>query len=594
MPSQIPSLTPRTLILASILLAVFLAFRPCLNNELLYWDDDVHLWNNAAVPKLDLSHLKQIFTQTINQTYVPLTILSFGVEHCFAGDKPFLYHLDNVLLHMAVTALVFILALSLGLAPAAAACATLFFAIHPLRVESVAWVSERKDVLYALFYLLSLIQYVRYVRTAKARPYILALVCGLSSILAKPMALSLPLVLLAFDWFLERKFSRWTLLEKVPFFLYAVPLAWITYRLNAHPPIQDVGQALLVWVWSFSFYIWKTLWPVNLAPLYNLPLPIMLTNTPFALSAALFEAICAAVGFFIKNRWFVFGWVYYLVSIFFLLRFDNSTDSNLVADRFMYLPCLGLCLFLGKAALDGYQYLKARNLLLASLGRGSLVAFFLVLGYLTNLQCQVWENDLPLWERTIHVSPNDPLGYNNLAYYYYNKNELDLALAYYDKTIQLNPNYYIPHITRGTIHFKKGRDDLALEDFNIAAALRPDLALPYSNRGAVYVKQGRYDQALEDLNKAIRLKPDLSAAYNNRGHIYLIRQEWDKALADFDQSIALNPRSTVGLFNRAEVYVNIGRPDLALQDYLTILRLDPGNKEAANKVAEIQKNNLPR
>jgi tetratricopeptide (TPR) repeat protein len=588
MPSVLPSLAPRPLILAGILLAVFLAFRPCLNNEFLYWDDDVHLWNNAAVQKLDLPHLKQIFTQTVNQTYIPLTTLSFGIEHLFAGEKPFLYHLDNVLLHLAVTALVFLLALSLGLAPAAAACATLFFAIHPLRVESVAWVSERKDVLYALFYLLSLIQYVRYVRTTKDRHYNLALVFGLLSILAKPMALSLPLVLLAMDWFLERKFTRWTLLEKVPFLLYAIPIAWITYRLNAHHPINDVGQALLVWIWSFTFYIWKTLWPLNLAPLYNLPLPIKLANTPFALSAAFFEAICAGVGFFFKNRWFVFGWLYYLVSIFFLLRFDNSTDSNLVADRFMYLPCLGLCLFLGKAALDAYHYLKARNFLLASLGRGSLIALFVALGYLTNLQCQVWKNDLPLWEKTLQISPNDPLAHHNLAYHYYNTNELDLALAYYDKSIQLNPHYYIPYITRGTIHFKKGRDNLALEDFNYAAALRPDLALPYSNRGAVYVKQGRYDKALEDLNEAIRLDPNLSAPYNNRGHIYLVRREWVMALADFDQGIALNPRSTIGYFNRAEVYSNIGQSELALKDYLAVLKIDPKNKEAADRVAALQ------
>jgi len=589
MPIRIPSLGSKALILAGILLAVFLAFRPCLNNELLYWDDDVYLSNNAAVQKLDRAHLKQVFTQTINQTYVPLTIFSFGIEHQFTGDKPFLYHLDNVLLHLGVTALVFILALNLGLAPAAAACATLFFAIHPLRAESVAWVSERKDVLYALFYLLSLIQYVRYVRSAKARPYILALICGLLSILAKPMALSLPLVLLVFDWLLERKFSGRTLWDKIPFLLYTVPIAWLTYRLNSHQPIQDLGQAILVWVWSFSFYFWKTIWPVNLVPLYNLPLPIILSNYPFALSTAFLETVGAAIGFLFKNRWFVFGWVYFLLSIFFLLRFDNSMDSNLVADRFMYLPCLGLCLFLGKAALEGYQRLKARNVLLAGVGRGSLIALFLVLGYLTNQQCQVWINDLPLWEKTITVSPNDPLAYNNLAYYYYNKNELDLAQAYYDKTIQLNPHYYIPYLTRGTIHFQKGRLDLALEDFNLAVALRPDLALPYSNRGAVYVKQGRYDLALDDLYQAIRLDPKLSAPYNNRGHIYLIRKEWSTALADFDQSIALNPRSTIGYFNRAEVYQNTRKPALALKDYLTILQLDPGNREAATRVAELQK-----
>jgi tetratricopeptide (TPR) repeat protein len=589
---KIPFLSSRPAILAGILLAVFLTFRPCLNNELLLWDDDVHVWNNAAVQKLDGPHLIQIFQQTVNQTYIPLTTLSFAIERHFAGNKPFLYHLDNVILHMAVAALVFILALSLGLPTAAAACATLFFAIHPLRVESVAWVSERKDVLYAFFYLLSLIMYVRYVRTARARPYILALLCGFLSILSKPMALSLPAVLLTIDWILEREFSSRTLLDKVPFLLFTVPIAWLTYRLNAQPAIHDLAQAALVWTWCFSFYIWKTVWPLNLAPLYNLPLPVQIANAPFAFSAALLEGVLAGIGFFFKNRWLVFSWLYYFTSIFFLLRFDRSMDSNPVADRFMYLPCLGLCLYLGKALLDWYQRTVPKEPLLASAGRGSLIALFLVLGYLTNQQCRIWKNDLTLWEQTIRITPNDPLGYNNLAYYYYNKGELDLALANYNMTIKLNPNYYIPYITRGTIHFQKGNDQLALEDFNRAVAFRPDLAAPLSNRGAVNVRLGRYEQALEDLNEAIKLDPNMSASYNNRGHVYLIRQQWNRALADFNHSISINPRSIVGYFNRAEVYQNTGKPDLALKDYLIILQLDPNNREAANKVADLHKRSM--
>jgi protein O-mannosyl-transferase len=587
MSPKIPPLTVKLLLLTGILLAVFVTFRPCLGNQFLYWDDDVHLWNNPAVQKLDFPHLTQTFKQTINQTYVPLTVLSFNIEHHFVGFKPFLYYLDNVLLHMAVAAMVFLLALALGLAPAAAAIGTLFFAIHPMRVESVAWISERKDILYAFFYLLSLIQYVRYVRTSKVRPYLLAIICGILSILAKPMALSLPLVLLTMDWILERKFSRRTLMDKIPFLLYTIPIAWLTYRLNTHTAINDVGQAVLVWVWCFSFYIWKSVWPLNLAPLYNLPTPILLANMPYASAVALLEGILAAIGFFYKNRWLIFGWLYYLASIFFLLRFDNSTDSNLVADRFMYLPCLGLCLFLGKALLDWYVRTKEKRPYLAGAGRGTLIALFIVLGYLTNLQCLFWKSDLFLWEKTFQVTPEDPLAYNNLAYYYYNKNELDLALAYYDKTIQMNPNYYIPYITRGTIHFQKGNDNMALEDFNRAVAFRPDLATPHSNRGAVYVKQGKYDLALDDLNEAIRIDPNMSAPYNNRGHIYLIRQFWNRALADFNHSISVNPRSIVGYFNRAEVYRNTDKPDLALKDYLTILQLDPANKEAANKVADL-------
>ena len=181
----------------SIVLVTVICLLPVLQNGLLQWDDRVHLTENRQVKSLSLENIGNIFTSTVSDTYIPLTILSFAIEHHFAGWNPFVYHLDNLILHLLVVVCVYIFILQLGFSKLTAFLATMVFAIHPTRVESVAWVTERKDVLYGMFYMLALNSYLKYVKSRKMRFYVISIFMGIFSILAKPMALSLPLILFA-------------------------------------------------------------------------------------------------------------------------------------------------------------------------------------------------------------------------------------------------------------------------------------------------------------------------------------------------------------------------------------------------------------
>ena len=211
---------------------ILLSFFPCLKADFINWDDDGHILKNTAIYELSPSSIKQIFTQAPNKTYIPLTILSFAIEKHFFCFNPFVFHLDNLLLYIVIVILVLFLAIRIGLSLEASFFAALIFAIHPMRVETVAWVTERKDVLYALFYLLALHQYWSYLKTQSIRYYFSTILLGLISILAKPMALSLPLILLIFDWYYGRSFSKRVFIEKIPFLFYVISIAWISYSLN--------------------------------------------------------------------------------------------------------------------------------------------------------------------------------------------------------------------------------------------------------------------------------------------------------------------------------------------------------------------------
>jgi protein O-mannosyl-transferase len=490
-------------ILAAFILAVYF---PCLKAGFINLDDGDHIVDNPAIYELSPGSIKQIFTQTINKTYIPLTTLSFAVEKHFFGFNPFVYHLDNLLIFIGVVISVLLLADRMGFSLKAGFLAALIFAIHPMRVESVAWVTERKDVLYALFYLLALYQYWAYLKTLSIKNYLLTFFWGLLSILAKPMALSLPLILLVFDWFYGRRFGKRVFIEKLPIFLYVTIIVWITYTLNvglvyAH----GISRAALVWVWSLVFYFWKFLFPFQVCPYYELPHPVSIMYWPYFLSVAFFLALVFLLVRFRKQKLFIFAFLYFFFSIFFFLGL-NERVFNVVADRFMFLPSLGICFFIGSWA---DQRINTK---------GKLIIFYfllVLLGIKTNLQCQVWHDSITFW----------------------------------NEVIQEHPDYYRAYSNRGVAFFQLERDDLALSDFNKAIALDPKAMKAYNMRGIEYYLKKEDSKALDDFNKAISLDPAYPAPYVNRSLLEEAHKNYRKALED-----ALYARKLGGSVN--DIYLN--------------------------------------
>jgi tetratricopeptide (TPR) repeat protein len=538
-----------------IVLVVLAVFSPALGHPFIHWDDDVHCYDNPNIKSLDAEHIAAIFTTDVNKTYIPLTILSFALEHRLAKDKPFLYHLDNVLLHVGVVVLLYFLALRLGLSTEAAGFGALLFAIHPMHVESVAWVTQRKDVLYSLFYLLSCLQYLSFLKYRRRVNYLSALLCAILSILAKPMALSIPLVLCLLEWFVsEGKARRLTLADKVPFALIIFPTAWLTYQMNMRPIDLHFPQAALVWLWSLGFYLVKFAFPKELLALYQLPQPVSAGNPQFSCALAVVAVFLCSVLLLRRKRLYIFAVLYFLLSIFFLLRFDNKQDLSFVADRFMYLPSAGFCLFFGFCLDYAVGYWEDRRQL-QRLVLGGAGLIYLVLGGLAFQQTKLWGDEYLLWSRVTEQYPS-AAAYNHLGNYFLSQRDYAQALSYYDKVIAIDPKYHKPYGNRGVIHLKEGNFDAAIADFTIAIELNPD---------------------------------DAGNAYNDRGYAYLQLHDLDAALMDFHRAIARDPNNFKAYLNRATVYKDRGEFGRAMQDLLSAQKIDPDDKAVDSNIQWLKK-----
>ncbi len=568
-----------------ILLITFLAYIPALKAGFTNWDDDTHLLKNPSVRSINIDNIKYIFSNTVSKVYIPLTILSFAVEYHFFRYWPFIYHLNNLLLHLLATTLVYLFLKKLRAPPFSITAATLIFGLHPMHVESVAWITESKDVLFTVFYLSALLSYIKFIERNQYRFFVITWILGLLSICSKAMAISLPLMLLLLDWFMERKKRKtFLLLEKLPFLIYILPIAYLTQSLNpetlsSHENLLNAG---LIFVWTFAFYILKFFIPYPLIPLYTTPEPITLSNPIYLLSLFI---LVIFIDFMIKswkNRWVMFGLVFYLGTIFFLFRFNPMANLNVVADRFIYLPSIGLCLLSG-LFLNRIQNKK-------TIFTALMTGFIMLLVILTFIQNRIWTNSLTLWNHQLKFSPNSLYGYNNRGYFYQEQGSLDAALNDYNRALQIDPTFAQTYNNRGTLYAERKQYKLAQNDYYNAILLN---AFPYSdayhNLGILFLELKNYDAALVNINKAIEIYSDFDNAYNTRGAYYDELNQPEQAIADFTTALSINPGNTISLNNRGVLYAKIGKYDLAEKDLMRSLVIDPNYVDPYLNLAHVRK-----
>lgn len=590
------------LILPGVLFLAFLALSPVIRNPFVICDDDVHLLANHSLQVIDGKHLDQMFHRLVLNTYIPLTTLSFSLEYKFFKYQPLIYHLDNLLLHLGVVAMIFLLARRWKLSPWAAGFGALLFGIHPMHVESVAWVTERKDVLYSLFYLLALYHYQTYVVILKEmkkfqesplqekqvscferqarNAYLLTLFFGILSILSKSMALSLPLILLLIDWLNRRSFSLRVFVEKIPYFFYCIFIAGITYIQHARIPASGIVEGASIWVWTLMFYLKKFFFPLVVTPGYALPKPVDIMQGPYLSSVSILFVLGWVLIRYRNNRWLVFAFAYYLASIFFLLRYDDLADSNIVADRFMYLPSLGLCLWIGELIHRGWERLGIKGVQVRNAGILFLTLVFAALGIKTFLQAKLWGNELKLWTRAVDTCPQSIVALYIRGSLNLENGQYDLALKDFNSAIKLTSTeqkwaqLYL-YLNRGRVYSSLKQNDLALADYNMAANLSPDYGLTFLSRGLLYHDQGQKELALADYNRAMSWNPEDPTVYFNRGRVLFDMQKIDLALADFNKAIELRDDYAEAYVSRGNVYLLGGDTASALREFMTAVRLAP-------------------
>jgi tetratricopeptide (TPR) repeat protein len=569
-----------------MLLCVLVAasFAPCLKAGFLNWDDPIHVRDNVAVKALSFSNIRTIFQTSVCSVYIPLTTLSFAVERRIFGASPAVVHTTNVVLHIAVAVALLFLLLRLGLSGRAAFLAALLFGLHPVHVESVAWITERKDVLFGLFYVLALYHYWGYLQSSRRSAYGWALFFGVLSILAKPMAVSLPWILFLMDWLAGRSLSRRMWWDKAPFFVLIGAVAMITFVQHAGAPDVKFPRALLVWLWCVTFYPRVFFFPVGLDPMRLLPEPLSILNPEYFIAAMVLFLALAVVWLFRKERWVVFAALFYCGTMFFFWRVDYQ-DVNIVGERFLYIPSLGFCALSG-VLLDRWLDIWKRPVPRV-FGTAVLAALFAALALMTFAQCRVWTDDGTLWSDVVRRNPRNYIAMNLFALYLSEQGRYDEALDYNRKALAINPRFASIPYHAGLIYQKMKRYDEAVDKFSKAIELSPQMSIAYYERGKSRLSLGQEDLALADLEQAIKDTPDLLGAYNERGVIFGMKQRWAEALQDFNRVLAADPGDVSALKNRGNLYRLLGQYDRALSEFGAVLRIDPHDRMALEQRAWI-------
>ena len=572
-------------LVALLTLTTVITFAPAINNGFTKWDDPLYVTENHHIRDLSYATLESNFRSFLAGNYHPLTMVSLALDYRFWGLNPKGYHLTNVVLHVVNTLAVFGLIFLLTGSRELAVITALFFGIHPLHVESVAWVSARKDVLYASFYLGACISYVLWLKRGRLKAFYYAGALGLFllSLLSKGMAVTLPVVLLLIDFHARRRVSlQKQLLEKAPFFLLSVVFGALAVAAQKEGgAIGNVvsipaHERVLVACYGFLVYLFKALAPVKLSAFYPYP-DGMARGLPLIFWIAPLLVAVIALGVYrsrLRGRGVMFGALFYLVNVVLVLQLI-PVGRAITADRYTYVSYIGV----GFVVALGCRYFmhgpQERHEGPRRAATAVLAVLCGILMLAARARCEVWKDNVSLWSDVIAKYPTAALAYKNRAITYRERGDYERATADVEQALSLDPNDAGALSNRGNLSYSKGNYEGALVDLGRAISLDPSIADAWNSRGAVRARLGRYEEALTDFDRAIELKPDFPDAYLNRANTYLALKRYERALAGCDAYIAWEPGDARGYFCRGIARFSIGDLAGADEDYGSALRIKP-------------------
>ncbi len=591
--------------------AVLIGFVLALTTLALYWpvqsfdfvnyDDEVYVTNNRHVQGgLSPEGLKWSFTNFDAGFWQPPVWLSHMLDCQLYGMHAGGHHWTSVLIHTASALLLFFVLSLMTQSPWASALVAALFAVHPLHVESVAWVAERKDVLCGFFWILTMGAYARYVKVPTLRRYLLVLGSFVLGLLSKPMIVTLPFVLLLFDYWPLRRFTeaetafdRWCarapssmrvpgvrlVAEKMPLVVLSVATGVITYvaehNVGAVKSMASypLGVRLANAIVSYALYIWKMIWPVDLAVLYpHSGMP------PLGLVLASAVLLVAVTGFALHVRtrapYLAVGWFWYLGTLAPVIGLVQI-GSHAMADRYTYIPLLGLFMALAWGAKEIVARRPGWKIGIIGLS----VLFITVLLFPARAQIETWQNSVILFEHALTVIKDNPVARFNIGAHYLQRNECTKAVPHFLDAIEMKKDFALAFHCLGVCDSRGGYAAGALHYFGQAILIDPQFKMPRIDRGLLLMQQGRLEEAVEDFRQVLRIDPAHETAHANLGLIFLQQGKLGDAETHLIEALRVNQRSGEAHNNLGIVRTAQGRTEDAIASFLNARELMPGNAD---------------
>jgi tetratricopeptide (TPR) repeat protein len=553
--------------------AIFAVYWPVYNCEFIEYDDNVYVTSNANIQSgLNWKSICWAFTTDYSGTWHPVTWLSHTLDYQLFKGWAGGHHLINVLFHITNTLVLFCVLMRMTGAVWPSAFVAAIFALHPLHVESVAWIAERKDLLSTFFWLLTMWAYVGYVENPRPKWYLAAFVLFVLGLMSKPMLVTLPFVLLLLDfWPLQRKFSRWLLIEKIPFFICSFIDSVVTFLvqqgINVVADLKSFGLTTRIsnTVVSYITYITKMIWPSRLAVLYPYAgSGLSITRVVVCGLLLVLISIC-----FIyparRHRFLAVGWLWYLGTLVPVIGLVQ-TCAQAAADRYTYMTLTGLFIIIAWSAKEFTPKWRYKNVILVSLAVVVLVAWALT----ASRQLRYWKNSLTLFEHTLKVTKNNFIIHTDYISCLYEAGRIDEVIEQSGKLLKYTPNSAETHNNLGVALLRTGRIQEAVEHFRLAIKYKSDFSTAHLNLACALQNQGNLDEAAAHLAETLRLDPNSALAHYYFGKALERKGKISEAVTHFEEALRLKPdwvepMNDLAWFLAASKETSIHNPDKAVR-----------------------------
>ena len=621
-------------LIATLIVTIYI-YSNAINHDFTNWDDPTYVTENLILAKPISEQISYFFLNPYATNYHPLSMISLGLDFKISNStlekiNPKTFHVTNILFHLLNTILVFIFVQKLtNKKTLVSVLVSALFALHPMHVESVAWISERKDVLYTFFFMIASIFYLDYLENKKWHFYLLTFIFFCLSVLSKPAAIMFPIIMLCIDFYLFKKVNLKTIFEKIPFFIVSVIIGIVTIKVQdkaiSELEIMSYFHRFIFASYAFMMYIIKFFVPFNLSTVYPYPVKFPIKESlPFEY----YFSILLNVGIFAfaifslkKSRLFSFGLLYYFAMIILVLQLI-SVGSMIMAERYTYVPYIGIS-FVISVILNNYLEQK-NNSTSKQIVYVFLVLFFGFLSYKSYELNKVWKNSETLFSNAIKINPDKAeVAYKNRGNYYARVlNEYNLAINDYNKCLEINPVNATVLSNRGNVYGLLKDYNSSIRDYTLALKIENNNIEARINRGITYTLNQEFNKAIIDFefaktldSKNLLVDANLAFAFlsnkeyqksidlyqslienNNQNPDYFFKQgvgffniqNYAKAVEAFTQTINLNSNFENAFLYRAQAYKMTGEKSLALKDAL-MAKKQGKNADALIKELELKR-----